>query len=1739
MKRLCFGTYISVLRACVPTRGTRRQTPQKKLVGIILMSVNRAYDITSDDYKTSRLASCNHPLPEDITKSAPEKLSDIGSVVAYFKQNVVPLLSSNMQKQAVLAIRDILFEDELIGEDTLIDLVGYQTKKALLSQNIVVSSTEWMNFLARFLAGVFLYTATSVDNQEGKPCVREITVNYVRSFDSKNGLIKITAPDNHDEIDGEFPSGCIEKTPSGSENGKGKQKSKLPDADKVKKILDESIDCKFRGEYMVALELAQKAIETAEAFDKSDPLFDYRIACAKRVACRICIIADRNAVLAKKYALDVITSHAFDDDSEKLFSITVDYARSCLFADKDISVAREALKKAKSLANDESDEITCREAEALIYEYEGKYTEAIEIFQESADKFKFWLETHNYSREDGDFGCLQGWSVSINNIGWMYRKQHKYIEAAPFFAQAAIIAKDPRLEIDRSHYLMNLSECYGFEGQWELAIENAIESRKLGEKHNLPSRIRTLEFLGRCYYMIQKLPESIETFRAALDASVDTKDKIHFLQIMASNAAEIGDEISMKKYLSEATTLASDMQDELKIFYIERQEKRLRKHLVDSRIPEDLRNVEGIFAIPTSSDDYAIASEFSEEMIGIDEGDTAKLFKIFQEKYERIHAKIESKKADNEECSDEDGSDEIFVPDRILKLMITRMNECTQPKEKVKRMYEIGGVYLGNKNPVEADLWFHKVLIAADGDAHLLAMAKLGHAQVLTWNNTLNDDAEALTLAIEAKNLIQYENDDETKMFCVYVQARLEARRGNFTIARSLFNQALSILDSSRIDDPYMEQRIRDYLRSVGQYLETDKPPALSFNELVAEHLTLQTWYPEFSSQLAQYWWYYVSRDVLRNFHISSQSGCVICDGDTSTVEWYSHGLRSLFGTRFYSPKNSFIKGKSDCDFFPVPEDTRFPFSVMYGVSSKPETDSSKFSVYRQSDGSKTRYAYEAFIDDNSFDAEREPKPLSMVYLQESVAPIIRQLPPTIDEFGGFGWFTGVVGYNISSLALLNYCAEMELVPVFSFLDKICDEGIVIKRQENIRVPFYAEKSDNIDLNNLHKIIRKMCGKLDSKQIHEYYDDVISQTKNLSQDADFVVHAKLLLVDFPFQVWSEGPLVERTYPILLISQNDRDHNFYVGRPVSISIAKTHADYLLSKIRKYSHKDKSFALSDFETIRAIYDMYDFEEGIVECYVDALNNICRLFPESFEENLNHIESIRNEEWHQNVEVARSLLRMYFMRLNGSDDPRIVIDTLAKAKSIYEECFGGNIGIAFDYACGIKNTLFFSKIDKGNHNDLLSDFEKVCNSEFSSQTNTMKIFYAITMLRLETDESKFSTWLRQIDRLGGIQNLVDYIKRDYILAIARCAERQEPQTALKTLSRLHNLSFSSIAPARDGAPYVFFAYVNIITHITEKKDIQDTLFAMGFFFNLAYGGDYNAFPEHIQLWYTTLGMYLQEGKVSSRFVRKQLDPIFNSGAGSESFNHFYGTILIYDGVFCDEMVPREEADIESVEAGFNLLPSTILGEQDANKKLLKNLCQAVVEQKNIEVAKRLFSFVERLISVCTDYGNSMETLDNVILRAMLLSAWYGNGKHIESFYHVVKGKSKKALEHALSALFESAGTQPSSNLDNIIERIYAFSKSEISPNNRLTALVGPAFVLFSKASALNPALHKIPPLLEDTLETADMEQYCKNFIRELVNMRREALRLLDEGEQMWNGIPILYSPNSIEQEMREVEQ
>lgn len=174
MKKLCFGSFATVLVKCkAPT------TTQKQLVGTMLLSVNDAYDICDDDGGTSALALGHVNLSENVTVYA--KDAEPKAISAYFKENIFPLLDLNRRATMVLALKDIIAQDSEITDDRELELVNKQTKAEIITRDTFVFED--------FLAGLFLYIAIYTSNNKREKDVKEITDTYIKSFDARRNEI--------------------------------------------------------------------------------------------------------------------------------------------------------------------------------------------------------------------------------------------------------------------------------------------------------------------------------------------------------------------------------------------------------------------------------------------------------------------------------------------------------------------------------------------------------------------------------------------------------------------------------------------------------------------------------------------------------------------------------------------------------------------------------------------------------------------------------------------------------------------------------------------------------------------------------------------------------------------------------------------------------------------------------------------------------------------------------------------------------------------------------------------------------------------------------------------------------------------------------------------------------------------------------------------------------------------------------------------------------------------------------------------------------------------------------------------------------------------------------------------------------------------------------------------------------------------------------------------------------------
>ena len=200
--RLTFGVFIQILRLC-----KIQNVPDTQLMGTITRTVDPTcgYIDKSNKDTVSAIIRCERNLsPGNIeesgsgaTRKPSESISNVveaaqkanrDEVVRKFATEVVCLLTENRKTAAVLALLDVIKNDETLdddgfdGEKLSFNKYMRTTKSALLTQSDFV--------LSDFLAGVFLYTAAAgVMNTIGKATVRKINSPYISRLVSDRVIV--------------------------------------------------------------------------------------------------------------------------------------------------------------------------------------------------------------------------------------------------------------------------------------------------------------------------------------------------------------------------------------------------------------------------------------------------------------------------------------------------------------------------------------------------------------------------------------------------------------------------------------------------------------------------------------------------------------------------------------------------------------------------------------------------------------------------------------------------------------------------------------------------------------------------------------------------------------------------------------------------------------------------------------------------------------------------------------------------------------------------------------------------------------------------------------------------------------------------------------------------------------------------------------------------------------------------------------------------------------------------------------------------------------------------------------------------------------------------------------------------------------------------------------------------------------------------------------------------------------
>ena len=169
MKRLCYGTFATVLKLCPASGAT-----QVLLHNALLSCVDES-GVERDDGQASRCFSCNINLSKDAIEKM--RVANPEAIKTLFSEKVIPLIDPNKIETAVLAIRAIIADDEEISTSTVIDYVSNATKASLLRTPISAPID--------FLAGVFMYVVLCVKNKVGQDCIKDIDEDFIAKFQTQ------------------------------------------------------------------------------------------------------------------------------------------------------------------------------------------------------------------------------------------------------------------------------------------------------------------------------------------------------------------------------------------------------------------------------------------------------------------------------------------------------------------------------------------------------------------------------------------------------------------------------------------------------------------------------------------------------------------------------------------------------------------------------------------------------------------------------------------------------------------------------------------------------------------------------------------------------------------------------------------------------------------------------------------------------------------------------------------------------------------------------------------------------------------------------------------------------------------------------------------------------------------------------------------------------------------------------------------------------------------------------------------------------------------------------------------------------------------------------------------------------------------------------------------------------------------------------------------------------------------
>lgn len=178
---LCFAALVKVLKICA-----KPKVYNKALCGALIKTLDEYYGniLEVDDSLVSRLLSCDVNLsPANVI--LPARNIPVEKISRGMEQYVIPLIDENMVVLAILALKSI----------ALSTVKSNNAKLGLMSRYDLSIKKSFV--LADFLADIFIFTVTEIENKAGKSTISHITETYVKEFKPYEDSIQIESDEQH------------------------------------------------------------------------------------------------------------------------------------------------------------------------------------------------------------------------------------------------------------------------------------------------------------------------------------------------------------------------------------------------------------------------------------------------------------------------------------------------------------------------------------------------------------------------------------------------------------------------------------------------------------------------------------------------------------------------------------------------------------------------------------------------------------------------------------------------------------------------------------------------------------------------------------------------------------------------------------------------------------------------------------------------------------------------------------------------------------------------------------------------------------------------------------------------------------------------------------------------------------------------------------------------------------------------------------------------------------------------------------------------------------------------------------------------------------------------------------------------------------------------------------------------------------------------------------------------------